>query len=196
MGLNRVLTLEQGGSANLCAPAGRLPCQSLQTEQPTACLPDSTTRCHKLSPCTLHKVTWWDWESSRDSTGKNRAKIPPNFPKLLWNATSSMKLVLTPPLPMAPLPAPGQNESLSHHSLHSIYTSLSPRLTPPIFDDVYCHQVGERLTGGSWVQGVLGGVTPPLPEPQLSSSLWKTPAHTTAPTQCVHVHTGTPFEVV
>lgn len=60
-----------------------------------------------------------------------------------------MKLVLTPPPPMAPVPAPGQNESLSGHSLHSIYTSLSPRLTPPIFDDVYCHQVGERLTGGS-----------------------------------------------
>ena len=112
-----------------------------------------------------------------------------------------MQLLLTPHPPTAPSPAPGQNDSLSRHSLHSIYTSLSPSLTLPIFDDVYCHQIGERLTGGSLVQGVLGGdpphtVTPSLAEPQLSSSLRQTPTRTAAPTQRVRVQTGTPFVAV
>lgn len=107
----------------------------------TGCLPDSSVCCYKLGRCTLHKVTWWNWKSGWDFTGKNGAKIL-NILRLSWNATSFMKLSLIPHPPAPASPFPGQNEALSYHYLHCIYFSPFSRLNPQILYNFYCHQIG------------------------------------------------------
>lgn len=166
-----VLTLEQraqwhcGHSKPLCPWRG-LPCQLLQTQQPSGCLPDSSTRCHKLSPCTLHEVMRWDWGKQgrlhRQEQGENSTR--------LFKAQLKCHL-FHETFPNSPPSHSPFTLSRSQWITFSSSSSLHVCLPFPL-DDVYCHQMGETLGRGSPIQGVLGVGPTPLHDALLS---WASP---------------------